>query len=162
MAKKVRSKQELLDQRDELIAQYRSEQSRAHKAPLLTKKERKVLGIGKDLGKASIQHVRIAPRKVNLVAGNLRGKSVKEALAILTYTPKMASPTLFKLIKSAAANAVNNNGLSEDLLYIADLSVSHGPILKRWIARGKGSASSIHKRTSHISVVVKERAEGGK
>lgn len=158
MEKKVMSKQELLDNREQLIADYNASQRRSAKKPMLTKKERKVLGIGKDEGRASVKHVRISPSKINIVLRLIKGKDLAEALAILKYTPKAASPVLIKLLESAAANAVNNNNLSREALYVADAQVGQGPILKRYLPRGKGSASRINKRTSHITVVVKEKA----
>lgn len=158
MQKKVMSKQELLEKREELLKAYHEPARRFQKKPYLCKKERKVLGIGKDQGVASVKHIRIAPRKVAIVANLIKGKGLDEALAILQYTQKAACPVIYKLLKSAEANAVNNNEMNRANLYVADCVVSHGPILKRFIPRGKGSASSIHKRTSHISVVVKEKA----
>lgn len=152
------SKQELLDRRDEIIEAQKQVKPRSKKSPQLTKKERKVLGIGKDEGRAYLKHVRIAPSKVNLVASMVRGKDLREALAILQYTPKAAAPVLHKLIKSAEANAVNNNELNADELYVADIQVGPAPTMKRWLPRGKGSASPILKRSSRISVVLRERA----
>ena len=73
------------------------------------------------------------------------------------YTQKAASPVLTKLLKSAEANAVNNNGLSRGDLYVADAIANPGPILKRFIPRARGSANRINKRTSHVTVVLKER-----
>lgn len=157
MEKKVRSKQELLDNRDQLVADYYAVTPRYAKKALLTKKERKILGIGKDRGIASKDHVRIAPTKVSIVRDLIIGKDLREALAILLYTPKAASPILSKLLESAAANAVNNNNLNRDDLYVAEINVGKGRTLKRYIPRGKGSASSIMKRSSNISVVLKER-----
>lgn len=158
MEKKVMSKQELLDKREELLEDYRKVQPKYAKKALLTKKERKVLGIGKDQGIASVRNVRVAPRKVSIVCDLIRNKGLEEAIAILTYTPKAASEPLLKLIRSAAANAVNNNEMSRDRLFVSEIQVGQGTVMKRWRARGKGSASSIHKKTSNISVVLKERA----
>lgn len=123
---------------------------------MLTKKERKVLGVNKDKGIAIARNVRIAPRKVNVVIKTIKGRSLREALAILRYTPKAASPVLVKLLESAAANAVNNNELNRDSLYVDDCYANQGPVLKRIMPRARGSASRIHKRTSHITVVLKE------
>ncbi|MEE3350945.1 MAG: 50S ribosomal protein L22 [Saccharofermentanaceae bacterium] len=113
--------------------------------------------MGKDQGKAVAKYVRITPRKVKVVADLIKGKDLDEAYAILDYTPKAASPVLKKAVKSAEANAVNNNGLSRSSLYVADAYSSQGPILKRFIPRARGSASRINKRTSHVTVVLKER-----
>ena len=157
MEKKVMNKEYMLENREEILAQY-SETARKSKKPvLLTKKERKVLGVGKDEGRAIAKNIRIAPRKVNVVVNLIKGKQIDEAYAILKYTPKMASPMLEKLLKSAEANAVNNNSLSRDALYVADCFANQGPVLKRIIPKARGSAAKIHKRTSHVTLVLKEK-----
>jgi large subunit ribosomal protein L22 len=155
--KKVMSKEYLLENREELLARYNRTERKSQKSALLTKKERKVLGIGKDEGRAIAKNIRVAPRKVSVVVNLIKGKQIDEAYAILRYTPKAASPVLEKLLKSAEANAVNNNNLSRDALYVADCYANPGPVLKRIIPRARGSASRIHKRTSHVTVVLKER-----
>ena len=157
MEKKVMSKEYLLENRDELLKQYSGTERKFQKKGYLTKKERKVLGIGKDMGRAVALNVRIAPRKVAVVVDLIKGKTLDEAYAILQYTPKAASPVLTKLLKSAEANAVNNNSLSRDDLYVADCFANPGPVLKRIIPRARGSASRIHKRTSHVTLVLKEK-----
>lgn len=157
MARKVMSKEYLLENREELLAKYNAVAPKSKKPVLLTKKERKVLGIGKDQGIATAKNVRIAPSKVNIVIRLIKGKSLEEALAILQYTPRAASPILTKLLKSAEANAVNNNELNPDSLYVDAAYANQGPVLKRIMPRGRGSASRIHKRTSHITVVLKEK-----
>lgn len=157
MEKKVMSKEFMLNNRETILEKHLTFRRKNNKAPLLTKKERKTLGIGKDRAEASVKNVRIAPRKVNVVIRTIKGRDLREALAILRYTPKAASPILFKLLESAAANAVNNNELNRDSLYVADCYVNQGPVLKRIIPRARGSASRIHKRTSHITVVLTER-----
>ncbi|MCK9251641.1 MAG: 50S ribosomal protein L22 [Clostridiaceae bacterium] len=157
MEKKVMSKDYLLENRDELLAQHASENRKFQKKGFLSKKERKVLGIGKDQGRAVAYNVRIAPRKVAVVVDLIKGKSLDEAYAILQYTPKAASPVLSKLLKSAEANAVNNNSLSRDNLYVADCFANQGPVMKRIIPKARGSAARIHKRTSHVTLVLKEK-----
>ncbi len=152
------SKQYMQENREEILAQYNTSHTKSNRPPVLNKKERKVLGIGKDIGKARVNNIRIAPSKVKIVLDQIRGKDVDEALAILLYTPKAAAPILTKLIESAAANAVNNNGLNPDNLYLAECHVGQGMVMKRYRPRGKGAASSILKRTSNITVVVKERS----
>lgn len=122
-----------------------------------TKKERKAQGIGKDEGKAVLKYARISPTKVKIVLNLIKGKNVKEAMAILRYTPKSASPILEKLLKSAVANAENNNGLDVDSLYVHEAYANQGPSLKRIQPRARGRAYRIIKRTSHITMVVKER-----
>lgn len=151
------SKDYLLNNREQILAEYSQTHSKSHKRPLLTKKERKVLGLGKDQGIATAKNVRISPRKVNIVLKLIKNKSLEEALAILQYTPKAASPVLTKLLKSAAANAVNNNELNLDQLYVESCFANQGPVLKRIMPRARGSAARINKRTSHITVVLKER-----
>lgn len=107
--------------------------------------------------KAIAKTVRIAPRKARLVADLVRGKSVVDAIVILANTPKAASPIIDKVVKSAAANAINNHSMNEENLYVKEILVNEGPTLKRFRPRAKGSASPILKRTSHISVVVAEK-----
>jgi large subunit ribosomal protein L22 len=157
MEKKVMNKEFLLEHRDEILAQYAKPARRFQKTALLTKKEKKVLGVGKDEGRAIAKNIRITPRKVNVVVGLIKGKQIDEAYAILKYTPKEASPMLEKLLKSAEANAVNNNSLSRDALYVADCYANQGPVLKRIIPKARGSAARIHKRTSHVTLVLKEK-----
>ena len=107
---------------------------------------------------AHAKYVRISSRKVQIVVDLVRGKNVDEALAILKFTPKAASPVVEKLLNSAIANAVNNNEMDRSTLYVAEIYANPGPTLKRWIARSRGSASPILKRTSHISVVLDQKA----
>ena len=80
-----------------------------------------------------------------------------DAVAILQFTPKAASPVLLKVLNSAIANAVNNNELDRKSLYVAEVYANPGPTLKRFVARSRGSASPILKRTSHISVVLDQK-----
>ena len=107
--------------------------------------------------KAIAKTVRIAPRKARLVADLVRGKSVVDAIVILNNTPRAASPIIDKVVKSAAANAINNHSMNEENLYVKEILVNEGPTLKRFRPRAKGSASPIMKRTSHISVVLAEK-----
>ncbi len=107
--------------------------------------------------KASVKYVRISPRKVQIVCDLIRGKSVADATAILMNTPKSASEPLLKVLKSAAANAENNFEMNPEKLYVSQVYAGAGPILKRIMARARGSASRINKRTSHITVVLAEK-----
>ena len=107
--------------------------------------------------RAISKNVRITPRKARLVMDLVRGKGVKEALGLLANTNKAASEPVAKLIKSAAANAVNNFGMDEDSLYIAEIWANDGLRMKRYLPRAKGSASGLVKRNSHLYVVVKMR-----
>ena len=108
--------------------------------------------------RASLKYARISARKVQIVIDLIRGKSVDEALAILKYTPKAASPLVEKVLKSAIANAENNHNMKADKLYVAEIFANQGPTMKRVRAATQGRANRIRKRTSHIEVVLKERA----
>lgn len=107
--------------------------------------------------KAIAKYVRIAPRKINLVAAEIRGKQVDEALAILKFTPKRGAEVLEKVLKSAVANAENNNDMDRESLYVSEAFGNQGPTLKRWRPRSQGRAYPILKRTSHVGVVVTEK-----
>lgn len=107
--------------------------------------------------KAIAKTVRIAPRKVRLVVDLVRGKTVSEAASILRLTPKAASVVIEKVIKSAAANAVNNLKMDQSRLFVKEAFVDEGPTLKRFLPRAKGSGNRILKRTSHITIVLDER-----
>jgi large subunit ribosomal protein L22 len=108
--------------------------------------------------KAILRYARISPRKVKIVCDLIRGKDAEEAAHILKNTPKAAAELLFKLLGSAVANAENNEELNRDELYVSEVFANPGPTLKRGMARARGGYSQILKRTSHITVVVKERA----
>ncbi len=107
--------------------------------------------------KAFVKYVRISPRKVGIVCDLIRDKSVKEANGILLNTPKAACEPLLKLLKSAAANAENNHHMDPEKLYVAETFATPGPIIKRMMPRAQGRGYRINKRTSHITLVVKER-----
>jgi len=104
--------------------------------------------------KAILRHTRISPKKANLVAGLVRRKSVKEALDILKFTPKKAAPLLLQVIKSAAANAINNLKQKEENLFIDEIIVTEGTTMKRFIPVSRGRAHPIRKKTSHITVKI--------
>ena len=106
---------------------------------------------------ATLKYARISSRKVKIVADLIKGKNVDEATAILKYTPKASSEVLEKLLKSAIANAENNHNMAHEKLYVADIYANQGPTLKRIRPAAKGSAVRIRKRTSHITIVLKER-----
>lgn len=107
--------------------------------------------------KAIAKTVRIAPRKVRLVIDLIRGKKISDAVSILRHTPKGASVVVEKVVKSAVANAVNNNQMDQSLLYIKKAYVDEGVTMKRYLPRAKGSANTILKRTSHITIVLEEK-----
>jgi large subunit ribosomal protein L22 len=108
--------------------------------------------------KAIARTVRIAPRKARLVVDLIRGKSVDEALAILRYTPRAASPIVEKVLKSAVANAEHNYNIDSANLVVDQIFVDEGPTMKRFKARARGRATQINKRTSHITVVVSDQS----
>jgi large subunit ribosomal protein L22 len=107
--------------------------------------------------RAHVRWVRIAPRKVRIVVNLIRGRDLRDAQAILRHTPKRASKVVAKLLDSAAANAQNNHDMDPRNLYVHAIWVDGGPILKRIHPRSRGQAFPIMKRTSHISVVLRER-----
>ena len=107
--------------------------------------------------RAVARFIRIAPRKVRIVIDNIRGKDAAEALAILKFTPKAAAPIISKVVRSAMANAVNNHDMDEMNLYISEAFVDAGPTLKRATPHQRGRAFSILKRSSHITIVLRER-----
>ena len=107
--------------------------------------------------KAHLKYARISPRKVKIVLDLIRGKDAGVARAILKNTPKGASEYLIKLLASAIANAENNNHMDVSKLYVSECFVCPGPTLKRIMPRAKGSADRILKRTSHVTITVKER-----
>ena len=107
--------------------------------------------------KAYLKYARISPRKVKIVLDLIRGKDAEQALAILQFTPKAASPVIYKVLSSAIANAVNNQDMDRSQLYVAECYANPGPTLKRYVARSRGSASPMLKRTCHISVVLDQK-----
>ncbi len=109
------------------------------------------------VAKATVKYARISSRKIAIVANLIRGKNVDEALAILKFTPKAGAEVLEKLLKSAIANAENNNQMNHSKLYIAEIYSNQGPTLKRIRPAAKGSAVRIRKRTSNTTIVLKER-----
>ena len=108
--------------------------------------------------RAIAKHVRIAPRKIRIVVDLVRGKNVIEAMSILKFTPKVGSKVVEKVIRSAAANAEHNNDMNVDALYISEIFVDQDSTMKRIHPRSRGQAFKILKKSSHVTVVVKERA----
>lgn len=107
--------------------------------------------------KAVARFVRIAPRKARQVIDLIRGKKISEAQAILKFTPRFSAEVIGKVLNSAIANAENNNKLNRERLVVSEAYVDQGPTLKRFMPRAQGRASAIHKRTSHITIVVAEK-----
>lgn len=105
---------------------------------------------------ATAKYIRISSGKVAIVLDLIRGKNYKEACGILEHTPKAASYSVLKCLKSAAANAEVNQGLDKENLFVAECYATEGPTLKRVMPRAQGRAFHIMKRTSHIKVVLDE------
>ena len=104
------------------------------------------------------KYVRMSPLKVRVVLDLIRDKNVEEAMAIMEHTNRAAAVVINKVLKSAVANAENNLELDRDSLYVSECYCGPGPTLKRFQPHAQGRAFSIMKRTTHITVVVKERA----
>lgn len=108
---------------------------------------------------AKLNYLRMAPRKVRLVADLIRGMDVKDAEIQLKFLTKKASGPFFKLLRSAASNAQHNFNIEKDNLYISELQISEGPPLKRSMPKAMGRAAQIMKRTSHINLVLETKKE---
>ena len=106
--------------------------------------------------RATLKFARISARKVKIVADLIRGKNVDEALATVKFTAKASSEIIEKLLKSAIANAENNHEMKHENLYVAEIYANQGPTLKRIRPAAKGSAVRIRKRTSHITIVLRD------
>ena len=106
--------------------------------------------------RAVLRHARISARKVKIVIDLIKNKKVGDALVILKTTPKAASPIVEKLVKSAMANAENNHNMNVDDLVISEIYANQGPTMKRIEPRAQGRAYRIRKRSSHITVVLRE------
>ena len=108
--------------------------------------------------KATLKFARISPRKVEIVCSLIRGKKTDYAMAVMENTPKAACELMTKLLKSACANAENNFEMDPDNLYVKEAYVTPGPILKRMRFVSRAGVHRVNKRTSHITVVVAEKA----
>lgn len=111
------------------------------------------------LVRSTTKYARISPKKARDVAREIQGLAVSEALDALTYTPKKSAHLIGKTLKSAIANAENNNGLSADELIVKEAVIGEGPTLKRFKPRARGSAGAIRKRTSHIFITLTDEFE---
>jgi len=109
--------------------------------------------------RASARYLRTSPRKVRLVADQVRGLPIEEARSLLRFSPRGAARDVVRLIDSAAANAENNHDLPADDLRVAEIHVDEGPTMKRWRARARGRATRIDKRTCHLSVALTPDAD---
>ena len=157
-------KEEVVNEVKDVKTAKKEAKAEAKAAKKAAKEEAKAAKVTKVEEKAPVtearcfaRDVRITPRKVRFVADAVRGKDVSVALGILSKTNKAAAAPVAKAIKSAAANAVNNFGMDKSSLYVAEIQVSDGLKIKRFIPRAKGSASPITKRNANLLVVVKER-----
>lgn len=112
--------------------------------------------------KAVLSELRLAPRKVSLVASLVRGRTVEDAIVILNNTPKRAAKPLRKLIESVRANAINNHNMKAEGLRIETISVTAGPRLKRYRPVSRGMAHPYQKRTSNVLVVVRGESKPAK
>ncbi|MEM6559827.1 MAG: 50S ribosomal protein L22 [Myxococcota bacterium] len=107
---------------------------------------------------ATLRHLRMSPRKVRLVVDLIRGRSVEEALNILTFSDKSASEPVGKVLKSAVANADVRGNFDLDKLFVKTAFVDEGLTWKRWLPRAMGRATRLRKRTSHVTIELAERA----
>ena len=112
--------------------------------------------------KFHLNNLRIAPRKVRQVVALIKKMPVQEAEALLKFQGKRAAPPVLKLLKSGVASAANNFSLSPEDLHIFNIFVDEGPMLKRFMPRAFGRAGAIHKKTSHITLVLEEKIGGGR
>lgn len=108
---------------------------------------------------ASLNHLRISPRKIRLITDLVRGMDVKEAETQLKFLTKRVAEPILKLLNSAISNASHNFNIEKDNLFISEIQVNEGPTLKRWRARAMGRAAPIMKRTSHITLVLETKKE---
>lgn len=106
---------------------------------------------------ARLKYARISPQKVRLVADQVRGKPVEQALQVLTFSPKKAAAIIKKVLESAIANAEHNEGADIDELKVSTIYIDEGPTMRRWQARAKGRVNHIIKRTSHVTVMVGDK-----
>ena len=106
--------------------------------------------------RAILKYARISPRKVKIVMDLIRNQDADKAMAILKFTPKSACEYLEKLLASAIANAENNHNMNTNSLYVAECFANQGPTMKRIRPRAQGRAFRINKKTSHITLVLKE------
>ena len=106
---------------------------------------------------AKLSYARMSVQKACFVLDAIRGKDVQTALAIVTYNPRYASEIIEKLLRSAVANAENNNGMSVDNLFVEECYANKAPTMKRIQPRAQGRAYRIEKRTSHITIVLDEK-----
>ncbi len=107
--------------------------------------------------RATTRNVRIAPRKMRVVADLVRGKGVEEALSVLDHLPKKGARIVSKALRSVVANAEDTQSVDVDRLYVKTIAVDGGAVMKRFTPRAHGRATVVRKRTSHLTVIVDER-----
>lgn len=107
--------------------------------------------------KAEAKYIRVSPRKLKGIANLVRGKSIKEAKAILKFTPNKGARIFLKVLESAIANAENNHHMNVDTLFVTEIYANQGPTMKRFKAGSMGRANPWLRRTSHVGVMVAER-----
>ncbi len=105
---------------------------------------------------AKLRKARIAPQKVRLIADQIRGLPVEQAINLLAFSSKKAAGIVKKVLESAIANAEHNDGADVDELTVSHISVDEGPTMKRWRARARGRAAKILKRTCHVTISVEQ------
>ncbi len=106
--------------------------------------------------KAIAKFIRVSPRKTRIVAKNVVGKPVEDAMNILKFTPQKGAEVIRAVMRSALANAENNANMNVDALVVKEVIVNEGPTWKRFMPRAQGRATSIRKRTSHVTVILAE------
>ncbi len=116
------------------------------------------MSVNYQTAKATLNNIRVSPRKLNLVAAAIRGMSADQAMTYLSFSRKRIANEVKKTLASAIANAENNHGLDVDFLYVSQAFVGTGMKLRRFQARGRGKASSIKKPFSHLNIIVEERS----
>ena len=156
-AKKTTAKKKVEKVAEEKPVEEAPKKEKAPKAKKEAKKEEAPKKPMPTEARAVATNVRVTPRKARLVIDQVRGKDVKVALGLLRNINRAASEPVTKVIKSAAANAINNFGMDEDKLYIKEIYATDGLKMRRYLPRAKGSASGLVKRACHITVVVKMR-----
>lgn len=107
--------------------------------------------------RAEAKHMRVSPRKMKPIADLVRGKNVKDAQAILKFTPRKGAEIFLKVLNSAVANAENNHHMDVETLFVKEIYANQGPTMKRWKAGSMGRANPILRRSSHVGVVVAEK-----
>jgi len=112
--------------------------------------------VANEASRAVLKNIRIAPRKVRLVVELVKGKPVQYALDLLKMTNKRAAPVVYKMIQSAIANAKDKSTVDVDRLVVSEGFVNGGPSFKRWLPRAQGRATQLLKRTSHVTIKLKE------